>query len=426
MKSIFLFLVFFLLGFCSFSQISINPKIKSKSANDVFINKVEINDNYTVVSMEFKSKSVEAQLEDYLLANPKIKRQLEQLDRFTRNSYLNQIMSAIEESGNVISIQSQSYLVSKIGNKYKFVKAFDIPVSPNNKKVSPGKSYKFTVYFEKLKPGEEEIDLMENQKEKSESTNFWNFYGIKINNPSENDLEPKDSIKSLSQDVSEIVVSGKIYDALTNKTIHAQIVCIDETTGKIVDSISTSKSGFFEFILENKAYLLKLKSDTYVNSEEFIDLSKMGFKKDFKQDFFLEPVQVKQETVKVIDPKTDIVAEKVDENTFRLSKVYFEIGEATILSESYPQLNELVNFLKKNTNKRIRIEGHTDNQGDSGLNKRLSLDRAFQVREYLVKNGVSSKRIEFKGLGDSKPIAENDTEENRKKNRRVEYVLLDN
>lgn len=405
-----------------FGQITQNPKIKSKSASDVFINKIEINDKFTMVYMEFKSKTAEQQLEEYFKANPRQKRELQQLDRFTRSLYLNQLLAQIEEGSNFISIQPESYLKSQKGTKYKFIKAIDIPVSPNKKNVAAGKNYKFLVYFDKIAPGEEEIDLMENQKEKSESTNFWNFYGIKINNP----LNPNSSNPATLVENREMVFSGKIFDAATNKTINAQIVCIDEKTGTQVDSVSTSKSGLFEFILESKPYVFKLKSENYSNSDEYIDLSKMGFKKDFKQDFYLEPLKIDildKEPIKT--KENEPVAEKVDDNTFRLSNVYFEVGEAVILPESYSQLNDLVLFLKSNPTKRIRIEGHTDNQGDSQLNKRLSLDRAFSVREYLVSRGISSKRIEFKGMGDTKPIAPNDSEENRKKNRRVEYVILE-
>jgi outer membrane protein OmpA-like peptidoglycan-associated protein len=105
--------------------------------------------------------------------------------------------------------------------------------------------------------------------------------------------------------------------------------------------------------------------------------------------------------------------------------VYFQIGESNVLPESFEQLDNLVTYLKENFNLKIQIEGHTDNQGDSKANKKLSLERAYNVREYLVSKGIAGKRIKFVGLGDVQPISANDTEESRKLNRRVEYKIID-
>ena len=77
------------------------------------------------------------------------------------------------------------------------------------------------------------------------------------------------------------------------------------------------------------------------------------------------------------------------------------------------------------TELKIQIEGHTDNRGRKEANKKLSLDRAFKVREYLLNKGIAGDRIKFKGYGDTRPVVTNDNEENRKLNRRVEYKILE-
>jgi OOP family OmpA-OmpF porin len=74
---------------------------------------------------------------------------------------------------------------------------------------------------------------------------------------------------------------------------------------------------------------------------------------------------------------------------------------------------------------KIRVDGHTDNQGDSHLNKILSIDRAKNVRDYLVAGGIDAERISFKGWGDTQAIVTNGTPESRQKNRRVEIVILE-
>jgi outer membrane protein OmpA-like peptidoglycan-associated protein len=73
----------------------------------------------------------------------------------------------------------------------------------------------------------------------------------------------------------------------------------------------------------------------------------------------------------------------------------------------------------------MRVEGHTDDTGPEDVNQRLSQQRAETVRRYLVNQGVAPQRLEAKGYGESKPLIDKITEAARKKNRRVEFVVVD-
>lgn len=106
-----------------------------------------------------------------------------------------------------------------------------------------------------------------------------------------------------------------------------------------------------------------------------------------------------------------------------LNNVLFETGSSSLLPESYPTLQELVSFMKNNPEVKVDILGHTDNQGDSAMNMELSQARAEAVVEYLVSKGVERARLKAKGSGAKKPIAPNDSEDGRKKNRRVEFII---
>ena len=75
--------------------------------------------------------------------------------------------------------------------------------------------------------------------------------------------------------------------------------------------------------------------------------------------------------------------------------------------------------------KKIAIEGHTDDRGKKLLNERLSQGRAEAVIAHLVRHGVERERLSAKGFGPSKPLAPNDTDEGRAKNRRVEFIILE-
>ena len=80
--------------------------------------------------------------------------------------------------------------------------------------------------------------------------------------------------------------------------------------------------------------------------------------------------------------------------------------------------------MKDNPTVEIQLEGHTDNQGDFNLNLQLSQDRVTEVKKYLTSKGIDEKRISVKGWGSTKPVASNVTEDKRKLNRRVEFVVV--
>ncbi len=111
---------------------------------------------------------------------------------------------------------------------------------------------------------------------------------------------------------------------------------------------------------------------------------------------------------------------------FRLSNLYFEQSSTQIKAQSFPQLDKLVNTMKLNPKVKLEIIGYTDNNGDPRLNLSLSHFRATVVSNYLFNKGVAANRIKVIGKGQEEPIAPNDTEENRTKNRRVEFVITEN
>ncbi|HZY79123.1 MAG TPA: OmpA family protein [Cyclobacteriaceae bacterium] len=107
-----------------------------------------------------------------------------------------------------------------------------------------------------------------------------------------------------------------------------------------------------------------------------------------------------------------------------LNNVLFKQSTAVLLSQSYSTLDSVSSFLIKNPTIRIEVAGHTDAYGHPKANVMLSRERAVEIKKYLVKGGVAGDRIIAKGYGGAKPIAPNDTEEHRRLNRRVEFVIL--
>lgn len=103
----------------------------------------------------------------------------------------------------------------------------------------------------------------------------------------------------------------------------------------------------------------------------------------------------------------------------------FGIGSADIAPESVPLMREIAALLDDNPEWRIRVEGHTDRAGTKLGNIALSQKRSAAVVAWLAGRGIKRARLESSGLGDTKPVTTNDTEEGRAKNRRIELVRID-
>ncbi len=107
-------------------------------------------------------------------------------------------------------------------------------------------------------------------------------------------------------------------------------------------------------------------------------------------------------------------------------QIQFALDSATILPESFGLMSEIADVILKNPGiKRLEVQGHTDNSGPSEHNRQLSDDRANSVRTWLVQHGVGNDRLVAKGYGDTKPIAPNVTAAMKARNRRVQFIILD-
>ena len=104
-------------------------------------------------------------------------------------------------------------------------------------------------------------------------------------------------------------------------------------------------------------------------------------------------------------------------------RVTFKKGKAEFTDSSYP-LMTLLASIARNCNARLEIASHTDAEGDAAINMKLSQRRADAVRKYLVQSGVAADQLEANGYGETQPIADHDTEEGRKANRRVEFRVI--
>jgi len=111
------------------------------------------------------------------------------------------------------------------------------------------------------------------------------------------------------------------------------------------------------------------------------------------------------------------------EDVIDVSNIRFEFNSAVLSINSFSELDNLVSFLKAKESIRIEVRGYTDNSGSLKFNENLSIARANSVVQYLISKGITSDRLETKGLGELAPIADNNTEAGRTLNRRVEIEV---
>ena len=168
-----------------------------------------------------------------------------------------------------------------------------------------------------------------------------------------------------------------------------------------------------------------------------IDKFKFGFKEAY---YFVDDISLIKAKEIVEKVKVEIVGSFniIDEDSVLLVKnnikvgekvalknIFFENGKSYILPESFSELNKLAQYLIRNPSMEVQINGHSDNSGTKFKNQKLSEQRAREVFEYLIKKGTQNKMY-FKGYGSSLPIASNETDDGKAKNRRVEFEIIKN
>lgn len=112
-------------------------------------------------------------------------------------------------------------------------------------------------------------------------------------------------------------------------------------------------------------------------------------------------------------------------NSITFVDIHFETGKFEVLEESYSEIQKIATSLLNSKSIKIEIRGHTDDVGSEDDNQNLSEQRAKSVKKVLISMGIDPNRMTTKGFGESKPIVPNTTPENRAKNRRTEFVIID-
>lgn len=202
------------------------------------------------------------------------------------------------------------------------------------------------------------------------------------------------------------IMKGIVSDAITKKPLDATIEIIDNKQNiSIATFTSNSSSGKYLVSLPaGKNYGIAVKKDGYLFQSENFDIPASAAFQEVVKDIALKSVDVG--------------------STIVLKNIFFDLGKATLRSESTNELERLGKLLYDNPTLKIEISGHTDNKGSAELNKKLSDGRAKAVVDYLISKGITGDRLTYVGYGKDQPLASNDTEEGRQQNRRTEFKII--
>ena len=149
----------------------------------------------------------------------------------------------------------------------------------------------------------------------------------------------------------------------------------------------------------------------------------MPYEKAVDKSFLFSVISNHPELMEGKAIETKYASEITSEISSKSYSIEFETGSANIRPSSFKLLNEIFESAVVAEGLKVGVYGHTDNAGSDAINLPLSEQRANAVRNYLLKKGLSENRVEAKGFGSAKPIADNSTEAGKSKNRRVEIVL---
>ena len=202
------------------------------------------------------------------------------------------------------------------------------------------------------------------------------------------------------------IVRGSVLNSKDSSTVVAKLEVIDMDINQVVaTTISGRIDGSYSLKLgEMKDYGIEITAQGYLVFLDILEVEGDSESNEFFRNFLLKPIEVGEKVI--------------------LKNIFFEFSKAVLTSESYIELGTVLKLMSTNPGLRIEISGHSDNVGSYAYNQTLSERRAKAVVDYLVGLGVDPARLEYAGYASSQPVANNNTEEGRAQNRRVEFKIL--
>lgn len=234
-----------------------------------------------------------------------------------------------------------------------------------------------------------------------------------------------------------VFVRGTIVDAATGKPVRSELIWGPQSTKDYLEFFNSYNGQFEATLNEYEPYKFLARKTGHSAQRIMIDPRLIEKQGNDTVDVVLylaskgnEHLLTNVDSGSLSQSSETITLSRQNESNPEPEKevyfydIHFAKAQPVILTKSINALQELLALMEQNPKMEILIEGHTDNVGDEAALINLSEERAAAVRNYLVKHGINIERISIRGLGATKPIHRNDTEEGREKNRRVEIQVL--
>ena len=202
-----------------------------------------------------------------------------------------------------------------------------------------------------------------------------------------------------------LFIRGEIISEDKNILPATKIEIKNVTTDKVTNvNVDTITGEYVHVVNFEDDYILTVKKEGYAYSSQYFASADTTLHKPVKADLELKKIEVGE--------------------TYKLNNILFETNSYELNSASKKVIDGFVDFLNDNPAVKVEIHGHTDNIGGDEFNLTLSQNRAQSVYNYIVQKGISPGRLDYKGFGLNKPLATNDTETGRARNRRTEFVII--
>lgn len=203
-------------------------------------------------------------------------------------------------------------------------------------------------------------------------------------------------------------VKGQVFDAKTKQGLPCSVELTDISSRQLISKVQTDEVGNYLTTLPvGKDYAFNVNRKGYLFFSENYDLSSNKIDSVLTADIPLQP----------IEPGASII----------LKNIFFDSKKTELKSGSIAELNSVIQLMNDNPTLKILISGFTDNVGKPQDNITLSNNRALAVVKYLLSSQqIAKERLQYKGFGETKPIADNTTEEGKAKNRRTEMSVISN
>jgi outer membrane protein OmpA-like peptidoglycan-associated protein len=217
-------------------------------------------------------------------------------------------------------------------------------------------------------------------------------------------------------------VKGKVYDVSNFQNLRAKVEITDLANNEVISTVISDWKGEFLLCLpagKNYAFTVKRAKYAFYSNNFALD-NNLNLEKPFLLDVPLIPLTNGANSSTTTSTSTTEKAKK----TVVLKNIFFETASAKLLPISTAELDRLKEMLEENGTLRIQLNGHTDSDGTDASNLTLSSNRAKAVYDYLIQKGIVANRLQYKGFGESQPVATNDTPEGKQENRRTEFEIL--